>query len=146
MNRTFLILLLAIITIGMAGCAAHHNKLMAGATVDMPDEKPMSPVSSNPSSPPPALNFPQAPGPKDTVIQIGDILEVIVTEDHSYNGYYEVRRGGYIILPSVGRVEAAGLRLKEIEAKVSKALVDTQLPQATVRVGKIGETHSGRER
>jgi len=87
-----------------------------------------------------------APGAKDTIIQIGDILEIVVTEDRSYNGNYEVRRGGYIILPAVGRIEAAGLPLKEVEANVSKALEATQLPHATVKVEKLGETHSGRER
>jgi len=86
------------------------------------------------------------PGPKDTIIQIGDTLEVTVAEDRSFNGYYEVRRGGYFILPFVGRIDAAGLPLKEIEAKVSKALEDTQLPHATVKVDKLAESHGGRWR
>jgi len=87
-----------------------------------------------------------APGLEDAIIEIGDTLEVSVVEDHSFNGCYEVRRGGYFILPAVGRIEAAGLPITEIEAKVSKALENTQLAHATVKVRKLGGSHSGRER
>jgi protein involved in polysaccharide export with SLBB domain len=92
-----------------------------------------------------ASPVPTAPGPKDTIIQIGDVLEIAVAEDRSFNGRYEVRRGGYIILPAVGRIEAAGLPLKEVQANVSKSLEETQLPHATVNVEKMRETHGGRE-
>ena len=85
------------------------------------------------------------PGPKDTIIRIGDVLEILVAEDRSFNGRYEVRRGGYIILPAVGCIDAAGLPLKVVEVNVSKALEETQLPHATVKVDKMVDTHNGRE-
>lgn len=135
--------LLPIITMGMAACAAHDNKAMAGGAVGTPDEKPMAPAFSNPS-PPPVSHNPQAPGSENTIVQIGDVLAVSVAEDRTYNGYYEIRRGGYIILPSVGRIDASNLTLKEIDAKVSKALEDTQLPHATVNVERLGGSDNGR--
>ena len=143
MHRTILLLLLAVITVGMGGCA-DHDKAMAGAAVEAPDGKPMAPAPANPLPTPVGRSL-QAPGPQDTIVQIGDVLEVIVAEDRSFDGYYEVRRGGYIILPSVGRIDASSLTLKEVEAKVSKALEDTQLTRATVKVKKLGESHNGRE-
>jgi len=52
--------LLLIITMGMCGCAAYDNEAMAGAAVDMPDEKPMAPVLTGPS-PTPSPNPQQLP-------------------------------------------------------------------------------------
>jgi protein involved in polysaccharide export with SLBB domain len=151
MNRIILFHLLAIITMTMSGCAAYHNEAMAGADVG---KKQMAPVLTEPTLAPASNTHnreniaPVSATAKmeDTIIQVGDVLEVAVAEDHSFNGYYEVRLGGYFILPAVGRIEAAGLPIKEIEAKLSKALEDTQLAHATVKVEKLVETYSGRQR
>lgn len=80
------------------------------------------------------------------IVQIGDVLEVEVAEDRSFDGYYEVRLGGYFILPSVGRIDAGGLPLKEVQANITRALEETQLPHATVKVAELGGTHNGRQR
>ncbi len=149
MNRTIILFFLpAAITMEMVGCATYDNKAMAGAAVD---KKPsMQVVTPSPASN--TLNrenlSPVAGSSRqeDTIIQIGDDLEVIVAEDRTFDGIYEVRMGGYFILPAVGRIQAAGLPLKIIQANVTKALEETQLPHATVKVNKLGETHSGRQR
>lgn len=51
-------------------------------------------------------------------IQIGENIRVSIKEDRSLDGWYEVRKGGYILMPSVGRIYVAGL--SEIDA--SKAI------------------------
>src|SRR5688572_6185265 len=44
----------------------------------------------------------------DNLLLPGEAIEVMVMEDDSFNGIYQVRRGGYIIMPRVGRVSLAG--------------------------------------
>ncbi len=72
-------------------------------------------------------------GPIDLVVP-GDVLEVYVTEDASFNGAYQVRRGGYIVIPQLGRIQVAGYPLAAAEAAVKGALETLYLRQATVLV------------
>lgn len=64
-------------------------------------------------------------------------LEIFVNEDTSFNGRYQVRRGGYIIMPQVGRVQVAGKTIAQAESAVRKALQATQLRQATVMIERF---------
>jgi protein involved in polysaccharide export with SLBB domain len=82
---------------------------------------------------------PQA-GPEDSLVLPGDNLEIFVNEDPSFNGRYQVRRGGYIIMPAVGRIPVAGKTLPECEDQVRQALEATQLQHATVSVEKVEGT------
>src|SRR5687767_2661819 len=75
-------------------------------------------------------------GPHDVVLP-GENLEVFVNEDPSFNGKYQVRRGGYIILPQVGRVQVAGKSIDQAEASVRKALQSSQLQRATVMIERL---------
>ena len=75
--------------------------------------------------------------PEENIILPGDNLELFVVEDASFNGRYQVRRGGYIIMPAVGRIGVAGKTLQGAEAEVRKALESTQLLHATVMVEKV---------
>jgi len=84
-----------------------------------------------------AIQLTQPPAPENTLILPGDNLEVFVIEDASFNGRYQVRRGGYIILPAVGRIAVAGKTLPDAEGEVRKALEETQLQHATVMVEKV---------
>ena len=77
------------------------------------------------------------PPPEDTLILPGDNVEIFVTEDTSFNGHYQVRRGGYIILPAVGRIPIAGTTKSGAESAVAQALEATQLQHATVIVEKL---------
>jgi hypothetical protein len=55
-----LLLPLLILTISMSGCAQYDNESMAGAAVDIPDEKPPPPAFSGPT-PAAAPNAQQLP-------------------------------------------------------------------------------------
>jgi len=68
----------------------------------------------------------------DDVVVPGENLEVFVNEDPSFNGIYQVRRGGYIIMPQVGRIAVAGKSLSAAEAAVKRALQSSQLHNASV--------------
>jgi protein involved in polysaccharide export with SLBB domain len=66
--------------------------------------------------------------------QVGDQLELIVEEDPTFNENYEVRDGGYILIPKVGRVPILGLSRGDAENQVKQALQKQQLTKATVFV------------
>lgn len=72
--------------------------------------------------------------PAEEVIVPGENLEVFVNEDPSFNGIYQVRRGGYIIMPQVGRIAVAGKPLSAAEAAVKRALQSSQLHNASVMI------------
>ncbi len=71
------------------------------------------------------------------VVAPGENLEIFVVEDPSFNGRYQVRRGGYIILPQVGRIAVAGKSLDAAEASVRHALQSSQLQHASVIVERV---------
>jgi protein involved in polysaccharide export with SLBB domain len=71
------------------------------------------------------------------VIVPGETLEVFVNEDPSFNGRYQVRRGGYIIMPQVGRIAVAGKTIPGAEAAVKRALQSSQLHHASVLIERI---------
>jgi protein involved in polysaccharide export with SLBB domain len=70
----------------------------------------------------------------DEIVVPGENLEVFVNEDPSFNGIYQVRRGGYIIMPQVGRIAVAGKSLAAAEAAVKRALQSSQLQNASVMI------------
>ncbi|MEP6667598.1 MAG: SLBB domain-containing protein [Chthoniobacter sp.] len=72
--------------------------------------------------------------PGEEVVVPGENLEVFVNEDPSFNGIYQVRRGGYIIMPQVGRIAVAGKSLSAAEAAVKRALQSSQLHSASVMI------------
>lgn len=71
------------------------------------------------------------------IVMPGETLDVYVVEDASFNGHYVVRRGGYIIIPQVGRVFVAGKKLPAAEAAIKTALESNQLQHGTVMVEKL---------
>jgi protein involved in polysaccharide export with SLBB domain len=83
--------------------------------------------------------------PESDLLVPGDSVEVFVSEDDSFNGVYPIRRGGYILLPRVGRVTLAGKNLAAAEKTVKEALQVNQLKQATVMVERPQGGGSGTE-
>ena len=79
------------------------------------------------------VSGPQVVSGKD-VIAAGETVELYVAEDESFNGLYQVRRGGYIILPRVGRVLVAEKTLEEAEGEVKGVLEKSQLRSAKVMI------------
>lgn len=71
------------------------------------------------------------------VVVPGETLEVFVNEDPSFNGRYQVRRGGYIIMPQVGRIAVAGKTIPGAEAAVKRALQSSQLHRASVLIERV---------
>lgn len=87
--------------------------------------------------PPPVRTVAGAPGaaPANAMVFVpGDFLELFVKEDATLNGSYEVREGGYIVIPRAGRIEVAGLDRTQAEARVKEVLQRTQLTEATILV------------
>ena len=66
-------------------------------------------------------------------IKVGETIEVFVLEDESFNGLYEVRLGGYILVPRVGRAYVEGKTQEEAEAEISDRLKE-QVINASVLV------------
>ena len=76
----------------------------------------------------------------------GQAVQIIVVEDESFNGLYQIRRGGYVVLPRVGRVQVAGKDMVGAEKILKEVLEVNQLRQATVMIERTGggyETESG---
>lgn len=78
-------------------------------------------------------------------VQIGDSVDVFVLEDDSFNGVFNVRPSGDIIMPKVGRVALQGYTLSESEARIRQSLEANHLRKATVIVdpGNRGQVDTG---
>lgn len=74
--------------------------------------------------------------------RVGDSLELLVEEDPSFNQIYEVREGGYILIPKVGRVPVVGLDRNQAEIRVKETIQKQQLKQATVFVERRNKDSS----
>ncbi|HEY1173776.1 MAG TPA: polysaccharide biosynthesis/export family protein [Verrucomicrobiae bacterium] len=76
------------------------------------------------------------------VLTTGEPIQIFVVEDESFNSVYQIREGGYIVLPRIGRVQVAGKDLPDAEKTIKEALEASQLRQATVMVERTVETYS----
>ncbi len=92
-----------------------------------------------------ALTRVVTPKAEADIILPGEMLQVYVAEDSSFNNLYQVRRGGYIIVPAVGRIQVAGKSLAEGEAMVKASLEKTQIKSATVMVERPSDGDVTRE-
>lgn len=78
-----------------------------------------------------------------SVFKVGDSLELLVEEDRAFDGVFEVREGGYVLIPKVGRISVAGLSRDAVEKSIREKLQNQQLKRATVYVEiSPGETGS----
>lgn len=73
-------------------------------------------------------------------LAVGDRLELFVAQDPSFNGVYNVRERGDIIIPEVGRIQLAGLSVKAAEGKVQSHLEKGQIKGATVILDRIKDS------
>ena len=71
-------------------------------------------------------------------IRPGDSLELFVEEDDAFNGTYPVREQGDIIIPSVGRIQLAGLSIGSAGSRVKTELESRHLKKATVILDRVG--------
>lgn len=85
----------------------------------------------------PGTNFAANPRVQKTshdVLAPGDVVEVYVVEDDTLNGRYEVRAGGHLIFPKIGKIQVAGRTSDEVESIIKRNLETNQLRTATVMV------------
>lgn len=96
---------------------------------------PVIPVPQPPPTPPrPLVSRPASGGS----IRPGDTLEIFVEEDDAFNGTYPVREQGDIIIPSVGRIQVAGLSIGSAGSRVQTELESRHLKKATVILDRVG--------
>lgn len=91
---------------------------------------------------PPTIAKPEerrrAPVPRSNDdIQVGDKLEIFVSEDPTFNGVYPVRENGDIILPRLGRVVVKDDSVPAAEKRIKSLLENSQLRSATVIVDRV---------
>lgn len=75
-------------------------------------------------------------------VEAGDILELFVEEDNSFNGRYSVRERGDIIIPTVGRIPVAGMSVSDAGVHVRSKLEATHLKKASVIIDRVGRAQS----
>ncbi len=93
--------------------------------------------------PPPNLpGISKVTGKNEAVFVDGDSVEVLVEEDPSFNGVFEVREGGYILVPKIGRLLVAGLTRNAVEHRIQEALQRSQIKTATVFVERRANTRN----
>ena len=78
-------------------------------------------------------------------IKPGETIELMILEDESFNGMYEVRLGGYILLPRAGRAPVAGMTVQEAEKSIGKLVHESLIRNPSVIVerpnaGKVEES------
>ena len=67
----------------------------------------------------------------------GETVELYVAEDDSFNGLYQVRAGGYVVVPRLPKIYVAGKTLKQVEEAIREELGRNQLRNATVTVDRV---------
>ena len=65
-------------------------------------------------------------------VKRGDTLDIFVLEDKGFNGSFQVRETGEIIIPQLGRIYVVGMGLAQVESAVKRQLEASQLREATV--------------
>lgn len=75
--------------------------------------------------------------PRSIPITAGEVLDIYVMEDGSFNGQYTVRNEGHIIFPGMGRVVLAGLTPAAAEARLKQLLEGSKLRSATVLLDRV---------
>jgi polysaccharide export outer membrane protein len=75
----------------------------------------------------------QEPASTDLIVP-GETLDIIVAEDDTLSIPYLVRRGGYITMKGVGRIQVAGKDLDGAEKAIKARLGENQIKEASVTV------------
>ena len=83
--------------------------------------------------------------PRSDLINSGETIELFVMQDESFNAMYQVRQGGYILIPRVGRVQVAGMTIPSAESSVAKAFSQTMIVNPTIIIERPEATKSDDE-
>ncbi|HEY3637719.1 MAG TPA: polysaccharide biosynthesis/export family protein [Rhizomicrobium sp.] len=104
---------------------------LAAAFLCMPGFLPLSGVAAAP-----ALRDDMAPAGGDMAYQLGtgDKVRVIVFGEDDLGGQFQIDDSGFIRLPLIGQLKAAGLSPRELETQIASALADGYLNAPRVNV------------
>lgn len=95
---------------------------------------PGAPTDTSPVQPAPSYPL------EDYRLTVADIVYVIVTNVPDYSGTFQVMPDGSLNLPVLGRVEAWGKTLTELEATITRGYAETEIlvePSITVTLSQI---------
>src|SRR5213594_3380072 len=104
---------------------------MLSATVGAQTAPPHS--AQSPSTPAP-LSSDSANRPSDYVVGPQDVLRITVFDEPTMSGTYRVDNDGSFQYPMLGRIVAAGQRLRDIEQLIKMKLEDGYIRNAQVAV------------
>lgn len=95
------------------------------------------PPAAMPESPSPETTPSPRRSVSDSTLQPGDVVELFVKEDDSFNGRYDVRERGDIIIPNVGRIPVRGMNVTEAGSRIRSELESSQLKNASVLLDRV---------
>ena len=92
-------------------------------------------ASAQPAAPGATQGTPPAPGrATDYVVGPQDVLKVTVFDEPTMSGTYRVDSDGSLQYPMLGRIQAAGLKVRDIEQTLKSRLEDGYIRRAQVTV------------
>lgn len=138
--RVFLLFAFACLPSFLGGCKSVD---LAG-TAPPPSHYPPPLIPATQAASTPTASRPALPSSGGS-IRTGDSLELFVEENDAFNGIYPVREQGDIIIPSVGRIQVAGLSVGSAGSRIQTELQSRHLKKATVMLDRVGRAPLSQE-
>ncbi len=117
------ILLLIVLFLGTSSCGLFRK----AAQADPPTVPQELPAGQDSLAPPP-------PSTSDYIIGAGDLMNILVYGEPDLTGVSRVSNEGYIELPLIGRVRAAGLTAPELKRSIEAKLKEGYLVNPDVQI------------
>src|SRR5215212_9361852 len=117
--------LLSVPTVVAAIAVLAASTAWAQATQPGVSATPSAPVTSSPAS---------SNAPSDYVVGPNDVLKITVFDEPTMSGTYRVDADGSFQYPMLGRVAAAGQRVRQIEQMLKTTLEDGYIKRAQIAV------------
>ena len=108
----------------------------------------VTPASAQNVPPPPAPVHDTLPSRRVGVLRPGDMLKIAVFRDKELSGDYPIDARGYVQIPGLGVIKAAGLEPTDVTDRLRLALVERGFArpeisvQPMIRVSVLGEVRS----
>ena len=108
----------------------------------------VTPASAQNVPPPPAPAQDTLPSRRVGVLRPGDLLKIAVFRDKELSGDYPIDARGYVQIPGLGVIKAAGLEPTDVTDRLRLALVERGFArpeisvQPMIRVSVLGEVRS----
>ncbi len=75
--------------------------------------------------------------PSRNIVRVGDVLDIVVMEDHALSGQFSVLESGNILVPGIGRIYLLGSTLEAAQNIVRRHIESDQVKKATVIVERL---------